>query len=64
MKVKRIFAHISVDNIASIRMSQKMGFVKTGEQYYEEFHGEKYLHDIYCLDLAVNSSSVACQDGK
>lgn len=51
MKVKKIFAHISVDNIASIRTAEKMGFVKTGEQYYEEFHGEKYLHDIYCFDF-------------
>lgn len=49
MKVKKIFAHISVDNIASIRTSEKMGFVNTGQQYYEEFHGEKYLHDIYCF---------------
>lgn len=31
-----------------------MGFVKTGEQYYEEFHGEKYLHDIYCFDAEAN----------
>jgi RimJ/RimL family protein N-acetyltransferase len=49
MKVKKIFAHISADNIASVRISEKMGFVKTGEHYYEEFHGEKYLHDIYCF---------------
>lgn len=58
MKVKKIFAHISVDNIASIRLCEKMGFVKTGEQYFEEFHGEKYLHDIYCLDLQENSSFI------
>ena len=50
MKVKKIFAHISVDNIASIRTAEKMGFVKTEKQYYEEFHGKKYLHDIYCFD--------------
>lgn len=49
MKVKKIYAHISVDNIASIRTAVKMGFVKTGEQYYEEFRGEKFLHDIYYL---------------
>jgi ribosomal-protein-alanine N-acetyltransferase len=55
MKVKKIFAHISVDNIASIRTCEKVGFMKTGEQYYEEFHGEKYLHDIYCFDLEANS---------
>jgi len=50
MKVKKIIAHISADNIASIRTAEKMGFVKTGEQYYEEFHGDKYLHEIYCFD--------------
>jgi ribosomal-protein-alanine N-acetyltransferase len=49
MKVEKIFAHISADNIASVRISEKMGFVKTGEHYYQEFHGEKYLHDIYCF---------------
>jgi ribosomal-protein-alanine N-acetyltransferase len=50
MKVKKIYAHISVDNIASIKIAEKMGFVKTGEQYYEVFRGEKYLHDVYCYD--------------
>lgn len=64
MKVKKIYAHIYVDNIASIRASEKMGFVKTGEQYYEEFHGEKYLHDIYCVDLEVYSRFIACQNGE
>lgn len=49
MKVKKIFAHISVDNIASVRTAERLGFIKTGEQYYEEFHGEKFLHDIYCF---------------
>lgn len=63
MKVKKIFTHISTDNIASIRTSEKIGFVKTGEQYYEEFHGEKYLHDIYCIDLKVNSNFAVCQNG-
>lgn len=52
MKVKKIVAHISVDNIASIRTSEKMGFVKTEDQYYEEFHGQKHLHDIYFYDCS------------
>ena len=59
MKVKRIFAHISVDNAASIRVSEKMGFVKTGEHYFEEFRGKKYLHEVYCLDLEADSGSGA-----
>lgn len=50
MKVMKIFAHISVDNIASIRSAEKMGFVKIEEQYYEEFQGKKYLHNIYCFE--------------
>lgn len=50
LKVIKIFAHISVDNIASIKIAEKMGFVNTQEQYYEEFHGKKYLHDIYCFE--------------
>lgn len=49
MKVKKIFAHISVDNTASIKTAEKLGFKQTGEQYFEEFQGKKYLHDIYCL---------------
>lgn len=49
MNVKSIYAHISVDNTASQKTAEKLGFVKTGEQYFEEFHGEKYLHDIYAL---------------
>jgi len=64
MKVKRIFAHISVDNIASIRTSEKMGFLKTGEQYYEELNGEKYLHDIYCFDIEANTDFFPCQNGE
>ena len=47
MKVNKIYAHISVDNIPSIKTAMKQGFVKTEESYYEEFHGKKYLHDVY-----------------
>ena len=50
MGVKTVYAHISVDNAASISMALKLGFVRSGEQYEEEFHGHKYLHDIrVCL---------------
>lgn len=47
MYVKKIYAHISIDNIPSIKTILKQGFVKTEESYYEEFHGKKYLHDVY-----------------
>jgi ribosomal-protein-alanine N-acetyltransferase len=63
MKVKKIFAHISVDNIASIRIAEKTGFLKTGDRYYEEFHGEKYLHDIYCFDLVSGSALTEKTEG-
>ena len=46
----KVFARIYPDNIASVSISKKVGFVKTGEQYYEIFRGKKYLHDIYLLE--------------
>ncbi len=52
MGVKTVYAHISVDNAASIHTALKLGFVRSGEQYYEEFHGQKYLHDIYVKILS------------
>ncbi len=51
MKVSKIYAHISVDNLPSIRAVLKQGFIKTDNHYFEEFHGEKYLHDIYQLNF-------------
>ena len=51
MGVKTICAHISVDNVPSIQTALKQGFQRSGESYFEEFHGEKYLHDVYRLDL-------------
>ena len=62
MKVKKIFAHISTDNIASIRTSEKMGFVKTGKRYHENFRGENHLHEIYCCDLEANAGFAFCQN--
>lgn len=49
MGVKKIYAHISVDNAPSIRTALKQGFHKSGESYFEELHGRKYLHDVYQL---------------
>lgn len=50
MQIQRVCAHISVDNAASAGLVRKIGFVRTNEQYYEEFHDQKYLHDIYCFE--------------
>jgi len=51
MKAKKIAAYISVDNIASVKTALKLGFKRSGEQYFEEFRGEKYLHDIYIREF-------------
>lgn len=50
MHIEKVYAHIYPENLASVRIAEKMGFKRTGEQYYEVFRGEKYLHDIYCWD--------------
>jgi ribosomal-protein-alanine N-acetyltransferase len=50
MRVKHINAHVSVENPASYKLMEKLGFVKTGA-YDEVFRGEAYPHDIYTLEL-------------
>jgi ribosomal-protein-alanine N-acetyltransferase len=50
MRVKHIHAHVSVENPASYKLMEKLGFVKTGA-YDEVFRGEAYPHDIYTLEL-------------
>ena len=52
MGVKTVFANISVGNATSVRTALRLGFVRSGEQYYEEFHGRKYLHDVYVKTLS------------
>ena len=51
MKINSIYAHISVDNLPSIKTALKQGFINSDDNYYEEFRGKKYLHKIYRLDL-------------
>lgn len=43
METEKIYAHISVDNQASIKLTKKLGFKNTGKQYFDEFYGTKYL---------------------
>lgn len=50
MRVTHIHAHVSVENPASYKLMEKLGFVKTGE-YSEVFRGEAYPHGIYTLTL-------------
>lgn len=51
MEAKSLILHIAEDNIASIKTAEKFGFRKTGQTYYEEFHGNSYLHFVYQLVL-------------
>lgn len=51
MGIESLYAHISIDNTASRKTAEKLGFFRTGKQYFEEFHGKKYLHDIYALSV-------------
>lgn len=51
MQIKKVYAHIYPKNLASVGIAEKMGFERTGEQYYEIFRGEKYLHDIFCCKM-------------
>lgn len=48
MKVKTINACIYTDNVDSIKLVQKFGFIKTGSKN-ETFRGEQYLHHIFAL---------------
>ena len=51
MSVQKVYAHISVDNVPSIKAALRQGFKNTDETYYEDFHGSQYLHAVYSLEL-------------
>ncbi len=48
MKVNTINACIYTENVKSIKLVQKFGFIMTGTKS-ETFRGEQYLHHIYSL---------------
>ncbi len=50
MGVKLIHACIYPDNLASIRLAEKNGFVFQGKMQDEVFRGERYPHKIFTLD--------------
>jgi len=50
MMVKQVYAHIFVDNLASIRLVEKFGFAFSGETEICLFRNKQYLHNIYTLD--------------
>ncbi len=58
MQIGKVYAHIYPKNLASVGIVEKMGFERTGEQYYEVFRGEKYLHDIYCWKNKADVSEI------
>ena len=47
MKIKKIEAHISVDNMDSIKLATKHGFVDVKDDYMEVSHEKEYLHRKY-----------------
>ena len=46
MSIKQIDANIFVDNIKSIKLLEKFGFILTGTKYYM-YRGMEYPHGIY-----------------
>lgn len=48
MKVERINAVVYVENQRCIRLLERLGFVKAGEEE-TEFRGQRYLHNVYAL---------------
>ena len=51
MLIKTIGAVIYPDNLKSVRLAEKLGFVHKGETKDEIFRGETYEHKIYTLDI-------------
>lgn len=51
MDIKVINACISMDNLKSISLVQKIGFIPTGSKD-EVFRGKKYPHTIYSLTIS------------
>jgi [ribosomal protein S5]-alanine N-acetyltransferase len=48
MDVNRIIAVVSIENKNCIKLLERLGFVKVGEEE-TEFRGQLYLHSIYAL---------------
>lgn len=50
MQAKKVHACIYPDNVASVQIAEKFGFMRSGAQQVFVFRGEKYLHDTYLLE--------------
>ena len=56
MKVERINAVVSINNINCIKLLEKLRFIKVGEEE-TEFRGHMYFHYIYALEIIPNLNS-------
>ncbi len=56
MKVERINAIVSINNINCIKLLEKLRFFKVGEEE-TEFRGHMYFHHIYALEIKPNLKS-------
>ena len=52
MKIRQINACVYVDNIKSIQLVEKLGFIFHGQMKDETFRGRNYPHRILTLDFA------------
>lgn len=50
LKIKKINAHIYIENDNSIKLVERLGFKFSGKEYDCNFRGKGYLHKIYSLD--------------
>lgn len=50
MKVERIKAIVYVENQSCIKLLERLGFIKAGEEE-TEFRGQIYLHHVYALKM-------------
>jgi ribosomal-protein-alanine N-acetyltransferase len=50
LNVKKINAHIYIDNDNSIKLAERLEFIFSGNEYNCTFRGKEYLHKIYSLD--------------
>lgn len=51
MSVKKIDAHIYIDNVKSENVAKRQGFVLSGEKINYNFRGVDYPHNIFTLEL-------------
>ena len=53
MNIKKINAHIYIENDKSIKLAEKFGFIYHGQMKDEVFRGNAYPHKIFTLDFTI-----------